>query len=400
MNRILRISQIHLNPPQNPLAYTADFRLSNFLLSEALDISSQIGPITWISIDSTNSLLLISSSNGSIAYYNLQNTFSTSEPASLKPVYKIKSAHGGFISGVEWYPIDSGMFTTCSHDNSIKVWDTQTAENVFDFDMGFRVSSHSMASNGSHNLIAAVGFGDQVRICDLQSGINVQSITDNDTMGISVKWSNKYEYILATGGLNGSVKIYDIRKLNTFLFKLVEDINSTNNTENAHNGLITSLYFSESDNKIITSGSDKKLKAWDSITGEIFSVKDMNMNQTVKNSEIKMSPYATRISGSIMEKDYKINSQLLFVPIYKSNKLFITDFDPVHGFKKTDEILQHGQIGVLTGAAYRPGHFELYTSGTDHNILLYKPKSEERVTEAQKKVWQDSWSENSENENI
>jgi DNA excision repair protein ERCC-8 len=39
-----------------------------------------------------------------------------------------KSGHKYSISGVNWWPVDTGIFTTSSFDERVKAWDTNTIQ--------------------------------------------------------------------------------------------------------------------------------------------------------------------------------------------------------------------------------------------------------------------------------
>ena len=49
------------------------------------------------------------------------------------------------MSGVEWYPCDTGLFTTSSVDGSVKVWDSNTLTSATTFELGSPVHAHSLS---------------------------------------------------------------------------------------------------------------------------------------------------------------------------------------------------------------------------------------------------------------
>ena len=58
------------------------------------------------------------------------------------------------ISVVQWYPHDTGIFTTSSVDRLMKIWDTNAMRVVEKFKFSSAIYAHSIASAGSHCLIA------------------------------------------------------------------------------------------------------------------------------------------------------------------------------------------------------------------------------------------------------
>ncbi|KAJ1672875.1 hypothetical protein EV182_006319, partial [Spiromyces aspiralis] len=97
----------------------------------------------------------------------------------IAPMVTIPSArsHRYAVTGIEWYVLDTGIFTTCSFDGSVRVWDTNAGETVFSFALGHRVFCHALSPTGGHTLIAGHSGGT-----------------------LTVAWSPKDEYTLASGG--------------------------------------------------------------------------------------------------------------------------------------------------------------------------------------------------------
>nr|XP_060484152.1 DNA excision repair protein ERCC-8-like [Panthera onca] len=75
--------------------------------------------------------MLSGGSDGVIVLYDLENS-------SRQPYYTCKAVcsvgrnhpdvHKYSVETVQWYPHDTGMFTSSSFDKTLKVWDTNTLQ--------------------------------------------------------------------------------------------------------------------------------------------------------------------------------------------------------------------------------------------------------------------------------
>ena len=76
----------------------------------------------------------------------------TSSSSSRNP--RESTSHS--ISVVQWYPHDTGLFTTSSTDKTLKIWDTNCMMMVEKFSFSKIVYTHSLAAAESHPLIAGL----------------------------------------------------------------------------------------------------------------------------------------------------------------------------------------------------------------------------------------------------
>jgi len=169
----------------------------------------------------------------------------------------LPSGHCCPVTQVQWYPIDSGIFLSSDCIGNIMLWDTNaftpaTCMSLSKSDFYTAGSSSSTSSssccrincmdlpkNSTHHMQLAVGCVETnklmsrggsnalslvddraVYLCDLKSCSTSQQLighgSGNGTLGkpgiSTVQWSPVDEFILCSGGGDGCIKLWDIRK--------------------------------------------------------------------------------------------------------------------------------------------------------------------------------------------
>ncbi|XP_010499273.1 PREDICTED: DNA excision repair protein ERCC-8 isoform X1 [Camelina sativa] len=201
-------------------------RASSLQLSNRKDfVSPHRGSVNSLQVDLTEGRYLLSgATDGSAAVFDVQRA-TDYEASGLIAKHKCmftvdkqhEHGHKFAISSAIWYPIDTGLFVTGSFDQFIKVWDTNTAQAVVDFKMPGKVYRTAMSSLAmSHTLIAAGTEDVQVRLCDIASGAFSHTLSGHRDGVMSVEWSTSSEWILYTGGCDGAIRFWDIRRAGCF----------------------------------------------------------------------------------------------------------------------------------------------------------------------------------------
>ncbi|KAJ3325769.1 hypothetical protein HDV06_003539 [Boothiomyces sp. JEL0866] len=116
-----------------------------------------------------------------------------------------ETGHKAVISGCDFYT-DSGMFTTCSYDNTIQVWDTNELCPVFRFNM--RDPVYRIANR--EGIIAAGLKSKMMHLCDLNSGSMTHSLKHSSST-TSLCWYPANNNYIVSGGLEGELKFWDVR---------------------------------------------------------------------------------------------------------------------------------------------------------------------------------------------
>ncbi|KAL1217204.1 WD repeat-containing protein ATCSA-1 [Cardamine amara subsp. amara] len=201
-------------------------RILSLQLSNRKDfVSPHRGSVNSLQVDLTEGRYLLSgASDGSAAVFDVQRATEYEASgliAKHKCIFTVdkqhENGHKYAITSAIWYPIDTGLFVTGSYDHYVKVWDTNTSQAVVDFKMPGKVYRTAMSSLAmSHTLIAAGTEDVQVRLCDIASGAFSHTLSGHRDGVMSVEWSTSSEWILYTGGCDGAIRFWDIRRAGCF----------------------------------------------------------------------------------------------------------------------------------------------------------------------------------------
>jgi len=234
-------------------------------------------------------------------------------------------------------------------------------------------------------MLIAAGTGDQkVRLCDLKTAKATHSLIGHRESVWAVEWSPSNEYLLATGSLDKSIRVWDIRRANSCL--LILDQHNFNTkpepftpsrpevTATAHNAAVTSLCFTPTGQYLISAGNDNRIHMWNLATG---------MNTLVNYpGALNRSPKSNQIAVSN-------NGKFVYYPSFNSINVY--------------DIYSGEQVGVLQGhldkvncCVFHPTNMELYSGGNDAQILAWTPSQEPQAVASgevgPETVDKDTWS--------
>ncbi|XP_063151690.1 DNA excision repair protein ERCC-8 isoform X2 [Candoia aspera] len=266
-----------------------------------------------------NRYMLSGSSDGTIVLYDLEN-FSRKPCYTCKAICSVGRNHPGVhkfsVETVQWYPHDTGMFTSSSFDKTLKIWDTNTLQpaDVFHFDG--TVYSHHMSPVATRHCLIAVGTkSPKVQLCDFKSGSCSHILQGHTQEILALSWSPRYEFILATGSADSRVKLWDVRRASACLITLDQ-----------HNG--------------------EKSKAASEVNyGKVSNESKKGLRFTVSHG---------------------CSSEFAFVPCSSTVAVYtIYSGDLITTLR--------GHYGSVDCCVFQPNFQELYSSGRDGNILAWVP---------------------------
>ncbi|KAG0005667.1 DNA excision repair protein ERCC-8 [Entomortierella chlamydospora] len=371
------------------LVRPADFQ-KRFIARQITDIAldpfttiqrEHVGAVNTIDIEEAEGRYLLSGGgDGNIHVYDLDK----SEREERRIIKSMASAyspggHKGGVSRARWYPFDNGMFTTSSFDNTVKVWDTNAMEVACTFDLLNKVYSHAISSKATHGLIATASEDPRIRLCDMKSGASTHTLSGHRGTVLSVEWSPRHEFLLASGSTDKTARLWDIRKSNSCLCSL--DLHNSNSPQlaesnTAHTRTVNGVVFTPDGLHLITAGHDDKMRLWNLYTGQntLTNYGTMIRNKFIHN----LSPLVSPMSAG--------SPHYVFHP---SDDRSIFMFDLMDGslIKRLT-----GSYGRVTALAWRPRTLEIYSAGNDHNILAWSPKSVNPDDTLRAMADQDTWS--------
>ncbi|XP_034026405.1 DNA excision repair protein ERCC-8 isoform X2 [Thalassophryne amazonica] len=329
--------------------------------------------------------MLSGSADGVIVIYDLDN-YSGKSQYTCKAICTVGRSnpyvHKFSVETVQWYPYDTGMFVSSSFDKTMKVWDTETLKPAEVFEFEGNVYSHHLSPIArKHSLIAVGTKNPKIQLCDLKSGSCIQILQGHRAEVLSVCWSPSAD---------SKVKVWDVRRACGSLFTLDQHNGdkskaSSEAVNTAHNGRVNGLCFTGDGLYLLTTGTDDRMRLWNSATGENTLV-----NYGKVCNESRKSLQFTTSRGC--------SPEFVFVPSGSSVA--------VYGLHTGELVtMLRGHYNNVDCCEFHPDYQELYTGGKDCNILAWIPvvrdaHEEEDTTDLKKgatgqsvnTVFQDTWS--------
>ncbi|KAG9480043.1 hypothetical protein GDO78_011844 [Eleutherodactylus coqui] len=310
--------------------------------------------------------MLSGGADGIVVIYDLESSSQTPS-YTCKALYKVGKGHPDVhkfsVETVQWYPHDTGLFTSSSFDKTLKVWDTNSLQlaEVFQFD-GTVYSHHMSPLAVKHSLIAVGTKNPKVQLCDLKSGSSIHTLQGHRGEVLSVCWSPRYDYILATASADSRVKLWDVRKAAACLITLDqnngEKSKSSNESANtAHNGRVNGLCFTNDGLHLLSVGTDDRMRLWNSATGENTLV---NYGKVCNDSRKSVKFTVSR----------GCSPEFVFVPYDSTIGLYT-----IHSGEKISVL--RGHYNDVNCCVFQPHFQELYSGSKDCNVLAWIPSVRE-----------------------
>ncbi|CAD0110788.1 unnamed protein product [Aureobasidium uvarum] len=335
--------------------------------------------------------LLSGGADSSIGIWDLEAPTSQSDETRLiQPLgyasKTAKTANFG-ITHVSFYPFDSLAFLSSSYDHSLKLYSSETLETSAAFDLEAVVYSHALSPIASHLLVACATQHPAVRLVDLRSGASTHSLAGHSGAVLSTAWHPKREHVLASGGSDGLVRLWDIRRSASSLGVLdMEDSRGVGVNGNtlrrergkAHSGAVNGITWDEAGDFLVSCGQDDKIRVWNANTGANTLT---NFGPAVKSSTTStllplLSP--SHLTGPTKEILVYPNPRELLVYEMHTGKLITRLRTPSYASTRIQVAAGSGTRNVVnktTSLAWRAHHIELYSGHSDGTIRCWKPRT-------------------------
>jgi DNA excision repair protein ERCC-8 len=306
-------------------------------------------------------------------------------------MYRTASAHKFGITHLSFYPFDSAAFLSSSYDHHLKLYATETLSVSADFDLNSIIYTHALSPIASHLLVACATQHPAVRLVDLRTGSSTHSLAGHHGALLSLAWSPTLEHILASGGIDGIVRLWDIRKSSGALGVLnMEDSIGITGTDGmgrsarardagkAHMAAVNGITWTDDGAYLITAGHDERIRVWDAATGANTLA---SFGPTIKNGHLSNLPLV--VSPAFVSSPGK---EILFYPNEKELLMF-----ELHEGKLLKRLKIPGPTMAavrsrtgerhiknrITGLVWRGQADGIYSSHTDGQIRAWLPRTAE-----------------------
>ncbi|KAH9515415.1 DNA excision repair protein ERCC-8 [Bulinus truncatus] len=333
--------------------------------------------INDVNIDITeNRYLLSGGSDGTIAIHDLEDLKESELNNGLfdSRTYRLvcsvspgnRDAHKRSIETVQWYPLDTGIFTSSGTDRLLKIWDANILRTAEEYSFNGIVHCHHMSSiTTKHNLIAVGTDSSIVKLVDPRAGSATHSLRGHKEGAVrSVCWSNRDEFLLATGGVDNFAMLWDVRTAKGCLMKLQDKKKKKSGftPDTTHDGSVNGLHFTGDGLYLATIGTDQKLFLWDVHTGKKLPIKYPAISH-IKKRSVKF--HLTK-GGS---------ENFAFIPTGSS----ISMFNITSPASKSKHL--YGHYNSVNCCTYHEQGNQLISGGNDHKILIWTHKGDQSFDE-------------------
>ncbi|KAI9033577.1 WD40-repeat-containing domain protein, partial [Phycomyces nitens] len=334
------------------------------------------GPINSIKTEHAERRYLVSGgADGLLHVYDLHQE---GRPAHIEPIASVaaQDRHLYAVSSVGWFPFDTGILVSASFDGTVRIWDTNLMEAVTTFDLGAKVFCQAMSPIASHCLVATASDNPHIRLCDLNSGASTHTLIGHTGSVYSCLWSNCQDHVLYTGGEDGTIRVWDIRKASACLGSLDNENAefSKIETNRAHQAAVNGLVLTLDGSSLVSLGLDEKIKHW--------STYDHRHSRTHYYGSGVRNHVRHNCGLAVSDKD--VWPPLVYLP----NDNHISVFDVNRG-NRVQELT--GMFGRATCVDVEG--LNVYAAGVEAEILVWGPlpgfDSEPGIEE----VTMDQWSE-------
>jgi len=244
-----------------------------------------------------------------------------------------------------------------------------------------------MSPIASHLLVACATQHPAVRLVDLRSGAATHSLIGHGGGAVfSVAWSPKDEYILASAGVDGTVRFWDVRRSAGALGMLdMEDSIGVGGhssggrggqLKKAHTGAANGVVWTEDGRYVVTTGHDEKIRVWNTENGANTLA---SFGPIVRNRHLTalLPVFAPRglVASGMDCLFYPNEVEVLMYEMHEGRlikKMRVPGVPLVRG--------ESGQRNVknrVTALAWRQHDIELFSAHGDGTIRSWQPRTTE-----------------------
>jgi len=273
----------------------------------------------------------------------------------------------------------------------LKLYSTETLQPSADFDLDSIIYNHALSPIASHVLVACATQHPAVRLVDLRSGSSAHSLAGHRGAVLAVSWNPNLEPILASGGIDGTVRLWDIRKSSGSLGVLnLEDSTGivgfdglgtgarNRGAGKAHGGPVNGITWTDDGQHIVSAAHDARIRVWNAATGANTLA---NFGPTIKNSHLSNLPLlvsSTSLTPAHQEVFFYPNEkELLMFELHEGKllkRLRVPGPNTASVRSRTGERNVKNRITALVSRGQVDG---IYSAHTDGQIRAWLPRTKD-----------------------
>lgn len=253
--------------------------------------------VSALAVEKFDGRILVSGgADGAVRLWDLDQAANPNSAFTFRPIGRVTRSselaalkgHSHGITSLGFYPFDPDAFLSTSFDKSLKVWSTQKLAISANFDLNATTYSHATSPIADHLLVACATKHSNVRLVDLRSSSPVQALVAHGGPVLSVAWSPRNQHILASGHVDGRVRIWDVRRAGGVIAHLDQEdglgllhrfhhatasgadwskMPHFRASARAHTDAVNGLTWTDDGMYIVSAGHDRRIRVWDAATG-------------------------------------------------------------------------------------------------------------------------------------
>ncbi len=227
------------------------------------------------------------------SWVNSANTNTEVQLALLNTVSNVIApntlgGHAKSVNAVSFSP-DGKILATASDDNTVKLWNTQTGEQIKTL-TGHTDKVNSVSFSPNSQILATASNDKTAKLWDISTGQEIQTLTGhkNDVETLSFSPDST---VLATGSADTTIKFWN------------PNTGKEIKTLKGHNDKIQGLSFSPNGKQLATSSYDSTVKLWDTKTGK--EIKTL-IEYTTSVNAVSFSPDGKQVVTGNDDKTVKL----------------------------------------------------------------------------------------------